>query len=121
MSLHSLLPVPVAGVEQRPLLVHYSALAVKGNFADKELPQVAYGNRVHELRSELHSFNSHRGLRRRAAQCNDYSSVSGDRFRKSGCARSSVKTNLRLSGTYTMDGELTIIDEEKGVYVDRFF
>ena len=120
MSLNPLLPVPVAGVEHRPLPVHYPDAVVQEGFDDEELQQVTDGNNVRELHPEPHSFNFHRGLRRRAAHCNDYSLLSGYSLRESGRALSSIKTNLKLSGTYDMDGELTIIDEEKGLYIDQF-
>jgi len=120
LSLNPLLPVPVAGVEHRPLPVHYPDAVVQEGFDDEELQQVTDGNNVRELHPEPHSFNFHRGLRRRAAHCNDYSLLSGYSLRESGRALSSIKTNLKLSGTYDMDGELTIIDEEKGLYIDQF-
>lgn len=121
MSLNPLLPVHVAGVEHRPLPAHYPTVAVEERCDDKELQQVTDGNNVGELYPELHSFNFHRRLRRRAAHFNDYSLISGYSLRESGSVHLSIKTNLKLSGTYDIDGELTIIDEEKGVYVDRFF
>jgi hypothetical protein len=120
LSLHPLLPVPVAGVEQRPLPVQYPAVAVQEDFDDKELQQVTYSNNVRELHPELNSFNFHRGLRRRAAHFNEYSLLSGYSLRENGRLLSSIKTNLKLSGTYDMDGALTIIDEEKGMYIDQF-
>ena len=120
MSLNPLLPVPVAGVEHRPLPVHYPAAVVQENFDDKELQQVTDGNNARELHPELHSFKFHRGLRRRSAHFNDYSLLSSYSLRESGRVLSSIKTNLKLSGTYDMDGELTIIDKEKGMYIDQF-
>ena len=120
MSLNPLLPVPVAGVEQKPLPVHYPAVAVQEDFDDKELPQVTYGNNVRELYPGLRSFSFRRGLRRRAAHLNEYSLLSGYSLRENGRVLSSIKTNLKLSGTYDMDGKLTIVDEEKGVYIDQF-
>ena len=120
MSLNSLLPVAVAGVEHRPLPVQYPAAVVQGGFVDEELQQITDGNNVRELHPELHSSNFHRGLKRRAAHFNDYSLLSGYSLRESGRVLSSIKTNLKLSGTYDMAGELTIIDEEKGMYIDQF-
>ena len=120
LSLNPLLPVPFAGVEQRPLPVQYPAVAVQKDFDNKELQQVTYGNNVRELYPGIRSFNFHRGLRRRAAHFNDYSLLSEYSLRENGRVLSSIKTNLKLSGTYDMDGKLTIVDEEKGVYIDQF-
>ena len=120
MSLNLLLPVPVSGVEHRPLPVHCTATVVQEGFDDEELEQVTDGHNVRELHPELHSFNFYRGLKRRAAHFNDDSLISGYSLRESGSVLSSIKTNLKLSGTYDMAGELTIIDGEKGMYIDQF-
>jgi len=120
LSLNPLVPVPIAGVEHRPVPELYSARAFQEGFDDAELKQVMDENIINKLQPDLLSFRSHGKLWQRAARFNGYSFRFDHRWREGGHGRAWIKSCFRFSGTYDMNGELTIIAEEKGIYIDQF-
>ena len=120
MPFNPSLPVPIAVVEHRPVPELYPVRAFQEGLDDEELQQVTDVSVINKLHPDLLSFRSQGRLWQRAAHFNDYSFRFDHRWRESGHGRASINTCLRFSGTYDMNGELTIIAEEKGVYIDQF-
>jgi len=120
LSFNSLLPVPVAAVEKRPLPEQYLAGIVQERFDDETLYLIGNDNESYELQPDLLSFGTQGGLWQKATHFNDYSFMFGHSWRAYRYARPWLKTNLKFNGTYDMNGELTIIAEEKGIYIDQF-
>jgi len=114
------LPVPVAGVEKRPLPEQYLVGGVQERGDDDTLCLIGNDNESYELQPDLLSFGTQGGLWQKEAHFNDYSFRCGHSWRAGRYARPWLKTNLKFSGTYDMNGELTIIAEEKGIYIDQF-
>ncbi len=120
MSVDSLLPVHVPAVEYRPLAEQYPLRIVRGGVDTEELHQVTDENDARGLQPELHSLRNRGNFWQRRTYFDDYSFMFNNNFSESGEERSSIKSNLKLSGTYDTSGELTVIVEEKGIYINRF-
>jgi len=120
LPFNPLLPVPVAAVEYRPLPEQYSVSVIQEGFDNEELQQVTDESGLRELQPDLLSLRTHGNLWQRAAHFNDYSFMFSHSFRESGKEPSSIKTNLKLSGTYDMNGEVITDSGEKGIYIDQF-
>ena len=120
MAVNSLVPVFPSGVEYRPLPELYSAGVVAERFDNEALHQVTGENGVDEHKLDLFSFRSRGGLWQRVAYLKDFSFKYSRSFRESGYVRSSIKSNIKLSGTYDMNGEIYTSFKEKGIYIDQF-
>ena len=118
MLANSLLPVPA--VEYRPLPELYPLRLVKGGADTEELYQVTKENDARKLQPDLLFLRSYGDSWQRHTYFDDYSFISNYNFGERGEERSSIKSNLKLSGTYDMNGELTMITGEKGVYINQF-
>lgn len=119
MPFNPLLPVPVA-VEYRPFLEQYPVRVIQERFDDEELQQVTDENGIRDLNPDLLSFRSNANLWQRAAHFNDYSFIFDHGWRESGQVPASIKSNLKLSGTYDLNGEVITVFKEKGIYIDQF-
>ena len=60
------------------------------------------------------------GYWQRRAYFDDYSFIFNYNSGERGKERSAIKSNLKLSGTYDMSGELTAVIGVKGIYIDQF-
>lgn len=120
MPSNALLPVPVAGVENRPVPELYPIRTFQEGFDNEELQQVTDENVINKFQPDLLSFRSQGRLWQRAVHFNDYSFMFDHSWGESEHGRSSIKTNLKLSGTYDMNGEITITSGDRGIYIDRF-
>ena len=121
MVVNSSLPIPVSVVEQRPLPVLYSPQVVRERFDTTALPRIANEQGIQELDPDLISFKSHGEQWRRArAYFNDYSFMFDHTWRESGRGPSSLKSNLKVGGTYDNEGEVSSFAEGKGLYIDHF-
>ena len=117
MSVQSLVPV---AVEQRPLPQLYQATVIQGRFGNEELYQITGEDRADEHKPELFSFRNQGGARQRTAYLKEFSFKYSRSFKECGYVPSSVKSNLKMSGTYDVNGELYISFEEKGIYINQF-
>jgi len=117
LSVQSLVPV---AVEQRPLPQLYQATVIQGRFGNEELYQITGEDRTDEHKPELFSFRNQRGARQRTAYLKEFSFKYSRSFRECGYVPSSIKSNLKMSGTYDVNGELHIRSEEKGIYINQF-
>jgi len=120
LTYNSLLPVPVAGVEQRTLPEQYSARVAQERFDNEGLQLVTDGNGIGEFQPDLLFFRTHGNLWQRDEHSNGYSLIFDHSWKESGHAHSLIKINLKLSGTYDMNGELITAPGEKGIYIDQF-
>lgn len=120
LTFNPLLPVAVADVEQRPLPEQYSARVVQERFDNEGLQLVTDENGIGEFQPDLLFFRTHGNLWQRTEHSNVYSVIFDHSWRESGHAYSSIKINLKLSGTYDMNGELITTPGEKGIYIDQF-
>lgn len=120
MPVNSLVPVHTPVVEYRPLPQLYPAGIVKKGFDNERLHLVTKRDGINEHKPDLFSFRNQGGFRQRAAYIREFSFAFGRRWRGSGHRCSSINNNLKLSGTYDVNGDLTIISKEKGIYIDQF-
>jgi hypothetical protein len=120
LPVDSLLPVHVPAVEYRPVAEQYPLRLVRGGLDTEELHPVTDENDARGLQPELHSLRNRGNSWQRRAYFDDYSFIVNNNFGESGEERSSIKSNLKLSGTYDTSGEFTVNVEEKGIYIDRF-
>jgi|GEM_PF-4642382 hypothetical protein len=118
--LNPLLPVQVAAVEQRPLPELYSPRVTHERFDTTELRRISDEQGTNEVEPDLFSFRSQERQWQRAAYFNDYSFMFDYRWRETAQGPSSIKSNLKLSGTYDGDGEVAMRTEGKGIYIDFF-
>ncbi len=120
MPVDSLLPVHVPAVEYRPVAEQYPLRIVRGGLDTEELHPVTDENDARGIQPELYSLKNRRNFGQRRAYFDDYSFMFNNNFGESREERSSIKSNLKLSGTYDTGGELTVNVEEKGMYIDQF-
>jgi hypothetical protein len=120
LPVDSLLPVHVPAVEYRPVAEQYPLRLVRGGLDTEELHPVTDENDARGLQPELHSLRNRGNFWQRRAYFDDYSFMFNNNFGESREERSSIKSNLKLSGTYDTSGELTVNVEDKGLYIDRF-
>jgi len=120
LPVDALLPVHVPAVEYRPMAEQYPLRIVRGGFDSEELHQVTDENDTRGLQPELHSLRHRGNFWQRRTYFSDYSFMFNNNFGESGEEHSSIKSNLKLNGTYDTSGELTVTVEEKGIYIDQF-
>lgn len=117
---NSLVPVHTPGVEYRPLPELYPAGIVEKRFDNERLHLVTKRDGINEHKPDLFSFRNRGGFRQRAAYIREFSFTFGRRWGESGYRCSSIKSNLKMSGTYDVNGDLITISKEKGIYIDQF-
>ena len=117
MSVQSLVPV---AVEQRPLPQLYQATVIQGRFGNEALYQITGEDRTAAPPPDPFSSPNQGGGRQRTPYLKEFSFKYSRSFRECGYVPSSIKSNLKMSGTYDVNGELYISFEEKGIYINQF-
>ena len=118
MPATSLLPVPA--VEYRPVPEQYPLRLVRGGLDTEKLHKVTDENNTRKLQPDLLFLKNRGDFWQRQSYFDDYSFIVNDNFNERGEERSSIKSNLKLSGTYDVSGKLTNLFDEKGIYIDQF-
>jgi len=117
LSFNSLLPVPV--IEKRPLPEQYLTGVVQRRFDVKKLYLTRNDNENYEIQAGLIPFETRERFWQKATHFNDYSFKFDHSWRADRYAPSSLKTNLKFSGTYDMNGKIISL-ADKGIYIDQF-
>jgi hypothetical protein len=113
---NQLLPVPLTRVEVDPRLGQYPVRTTERSLCGENLIQFPDNRQFPSPPLYLSGTPSEESTAHRRR----YPFMHRRGFGGCGPIPSSVKSTVRLGGTYDMNGELTSEMDEKGLYIDRF-